>query len=315
MRHISFLSIVSLSLMVGACSDDPEESTPNDTQMSAGGSAGTGGNGAAGSVAGSAGMQNSAAGNSMTGSGGTVSSGEGVDDDLALNGAAGSRGMGGAMSTGGSSSTGVDAGSETDAAAAANDESMSFFVTSRGGGSGGDFGGLAGADAFCAELATEVSAELGAKSWRAYLSTSTEAARDRIGAGPWRNANGVIIATSVAQLHDPAQLDATWTQGDRGLPLDEQGNEVPTQPLAHDIVTGSNADGTASGSGTCSDWTSQQGTTRNGHSDRQGGGNDPTSWSSSHDTGCGEPTPGQNFEAGTVSQGGGQGSIYCFVAN
>lgn len=139
-----------------------------------------------------------------------------------------------------------------------------------------------------------------------------------LGPGRWRNAEGVVIATSVEQLHDADALDATWTREDPQLPLDERGDLVSVEansPLAHDIVTGSNEDGTVSASGTCSDWTSQQGTTRNGHSDRRGGGPVPFSWVTSHKTGRGALTPGQNFETGTVSQGGGEGSSYCFVAN
>lgn len=200
------------------------------------------------------------------------------------------------------------------------DTSMSFFVTSRGSGSGGDFGGIAGADGLCALLATEASAELGDKTWRAYLSTSTESARERIGAGPWRNAAGVVIANSVAQLHDQGPtgeggtLDQTWPLNDPSIALDEQGNPVLNDAgTRHDILTGSNADGTVSASGTCSDWTSQQGTTRNGHSDRVRFMQNVPSWNSSHDTGCGEPAAAGNFQAGTVSQGGGRGAIYCFA--
>jgi hypothetical protein len=81
----------------------------------------------------------------------------------------------------------------------------------------------------------------------------------------------------------------------------------------HDIITGSNADGTVSASGTCSDWTSQQGTTRNGHSDRVRFMQNVPSRNSSHDTGCAEPAPGANFQGGTVSGGGGRGAIYCFA--
>jgi len=217
---------------------------------------------------------------------------------------------------GANDSTGAEDSSGGSTGSSADDMSMSFFVTSRGSGTGGDFGGIAGADAFCTELATAVSAELGAKTWRAYLSTSTENARDRIGTGPWYNAAGVLVATNVDQLHDQAAggtLETTWGLGDDTIALDETGTGVPNQPVTHDIVTGSNIDGTVAASGTCSDWTSDQGTTQNGHSNRAGGGATPTSWNSSHGTGCGEPDPGANFQQGTVSQGGGRGSIYCFA--
>lgn len=83
--------------------------------------------------------------------------------------------------------------------AQAQDTSMSFFVTSANPGRGGDLGGLAGADAYCNSLAT-ASGSTG-KTWRAYLSTDTENARDRIGNGPWYNAKGEKIADDVASLH------------------------------------------------------------------------------------------------------------------
>ena len=308
MRALS-LSSVAFSLLLGACSSD--ESSPD----ASGGSAQTGVNsnnpaGAGGGGSGAAGAGTSAGAGGLTGSGGT----EGGSGNIVLNQggmtAAGGSGTASAGSTGAAGAPpSVDAGDDT---------SMSFFVTSRGSGSGGDFGGIAGADEFCRTLAAEASAELGAKTWRAYLSTSTEDARDRIGDGPWRNAVGRIIANDITQLHDQQNpmtgtLNATWPTNNFTVALDETGAQVPAQPVLHDIITGSNADGTVSASGTCSDWTAQTGGTRNGHSNRAGGGDAPQSWSSSHNTGCGEPTPGMNFQMGTVSQGGGRGSIYCFA--
>ena len=70
-----------------------------------------------------------------------------------------------------------------------------------GSGKGGDLGGLNGADAHCQQLAAAVGA--GNKTWRAYLSTQIERpdARDRIGAGPWQNAKGVVIAKNLEELH------------------------------------------------------------------------------------------------------------------
>jgi hypothetical protein len=196
---------------------------------------------------------------------------------------------------------------------------MSFFLASRGIGDGGNFGGIAGADALCETLAAAADAALASKTWRAYLSTSTENARDRIGAGPWRNAAGVIIANNVAELHDQAAggaSEANYPLNSFDTALREDGTPLPAQPVTHDILTGSNLDGTVSASGTCSDWTSNTGTTRNGHSNRAGGGQNPSSWNSAHDTGCGEPNPpGSNFQMGTVSQGGGIGAIYCFAAD
>jgi hypothetical protein len=228
--------------------------------------------------------------------------------------------------SGGSAAAGA-AGSDTSAAgssgsgaeASADDDSMSFFLASRGSGDGGNFGGIAGADALCETLAAAADPALAAKTWRAYLSTSTENARDRIGAGPWRNAAGVIIANTVEELHDQAAGGASeenYPLNDINTPLREDGTPLPPQPVLHDIITGSNLDGTVSASGTCSDWTSNMGTTRNGHSNRAGGGQNPSSWNSAHDTSCGEPNPpGSNFQQGTVSQGGGIGAIYCFAAD
>jgi len=187
---------------------------------------------------------------------------------------------------------------------------MSFFVTSRGMGNGGNLNGLTGADAFCTQLATTASPALGAKTWRAYLSTSTVNAADRIGPGPWRNAAGVVVANTVAQLHDPAMLESTWPMGNASIALDETGAQVPSNPVTHDIITGTNPDGTAAANH-CSNWTATTGMAQNGHSNRSGGGSMPTSWNAAHTVGCGEPT--MNFMSGTVSSGGGRGSFYCFA--
>src|SRR5262245_54440095 len=81
-----------------------------------------------------------------------------------------------------------------------------FFVTSVTNVSG-NLGGLAGADATCQGLAARVGA--GSRTWRAYLSVERDPAngnnptdaRTRIGNGPWVNANGVTVASSVADLH------------------------------------------------------------------------------------------------------------------
>jgi hypothetical protein len=211
----------------------------------------------------------------------------------------------------GSDEAPVDAGSRA--------PGMTFFVTSRGSGNGGNFGGLAGADQLCETLAAAVSPALSAKTWRAYLSTSTVNARDRIGTGPWTNAAGVVIGRSVAQLHDQAAGGAsqqTWPLNNPTIALDERGNQVPLQPLVHDILTGSTANGTVSPLGTCGDWTQNAGMTSNGHSNRAGqatNGGVASSWNFSHITGCAEPTA--NFQQGSVSQGGGRGSIYCFAAD
>ncbi len=199
--------------------------------------------------------------------------------------------------------------------------SMTFFVTSKGNGKGGDFraamgdaDGLAGADAFCKSLANLVSPVLGAKTWKAYLSTNAVKARDRIGAGPWFNAKGVMIASSVANLHDePAGMKNALSET---TDLDELGNKVPiSNPNVHDILTGANLAG-GTGATNCLDWTSNSTNEKAivGHANREGGGNEPKSWNAAHQiNGCKEPPAGNGSTAGTVAVGGGRGSIYCFV--
>jgi hypothetical protein len=318
-RNLVFSSLGLAGLLLGACSSDetsngnPAGGLGGSPEMAIGSQmpAGAGGSNAAAAGAGGSPMMSAGA------TGGGSSEGLGGKTPLEGTGGAPEAPNGGSAEPGAGGSTSEDAG---DPAPPADDPSMSFFVTSRGSGSGGDFGGIAGADALCTQLASEASPELGNKTWRAYLSTASEDARDRIGAGPWRNAAGVIIANSLEQLHDQGptgeggSLDPTWPLNTPTIALDERGNPVANDGgTRHDIITGSNADGTVSASGTCSDWTSQQGTTRNGHSDRVRFMQNVPSWNSSHDTGCGEPAPGANFQAGTVSQGGGRGAIYCFA--
>src|SRR5437762_601513 len=131
--------------------------------------------------------------------------------------------------------------------ASAQQADMTFFITSAGSGKGGDLGGLAGADAHCQALAQAAGA--GNKTWRAYLSTNGRGganavnARDRIGNGPWQNAKGAVIATSVADLHSDS------TKVGKANALDEQGQPIKVRgqrPNMHDILTGSHQDGRAS---------------------------------------------------------------------
>jgi hypothetical protein len=182
---------------------------------------------------------------------------------------------------------------------------MSFFITSTGSGKGADFGGIAGADRHCQTLAAAAGA--GGKTWRAYLSTSTENARDRIGTGPWHNAKDVLIAKDVTALHGGANAISKATGlTEKGQPVNGRGD----RPNMHDILTGSNADGTLAAGKTCNDWTSgTEGTAIVGHHDRRGLRDDAPSksWNASHPTrGC--------SQAGLVSTGG-AGLLYCFAAN
>lgn len=194
---------------------------------------------------------------------------------------------------------------------AAQDSDMSFFITSVGSGSGADLGGLAGADQHCQDLAYAVG--FGDLTWRAYLSTVSmggEAAvnaRDRIGAGPWHNYNGDVIAESVAQLHsDAANLTKETILTEKGSMVNGRGDS----PNQHDILTGSTLDGravTAEGHDACGNWTSTSadGSAQVGHHDRQGGGQNPTSWNSAHGSrGCSQ----ENLQAT-----GGNGYFYCFA--
>lgn len=190
-------------------------------------------------------------------------------------------------------------------AASAQMAEMTFFVTSKGSGDGANLGGLAGADALCAELATAAGAT--ATGWKAYLSAAAENARDRIGAGPWQNAKGEVIATSVDDLHaEPNKLTKANALTEAGNPVNGRGDT----PNTHDILTGSNADGTLSAGNTCGDWTSNgEGTAMLGHSDLLGPETLPTgmSWNAAH------PSRGCSQE-GLVGTGG-AGLFYCFAAN
>ena len=186
---------------------------------------------------------------------------------------------------------------------------MSFFITSAGPGKGADLGGLAGADRHCHALADAVGA--GKLQWRAYLSTLPQGgapavnARDRIGRGPWFNTKGVKIADNVADLHsDNNKLTKQNSLTETGTVVNGRGD----QPNMHDILTGSNLDGTAyiaEGYTNCGNWTSSgEGSARVGHHDRVGGGDNPTSWNSAHNSrGCSQ----ENLQST-----GGNGLFYCF---
>jgi hypothetical protein len=191
-------------------------------------------------------------------------------------------------------------------------QEMTFFVTSDGPGDGGDLGGLEGADALCQSLAESVGR--GDATWRAYLSQAPSGgrpavnARDRIGDGPWHNANADLIAANVADLHEDRNNIRKYTA------LNERGEEVAGRgdsPNRHDMLTGSDSAGRLFDSNpavsTCNNWTSSSDdhTARLGHHDRLGGPN--ASWNSVHTSrGC-----SQSALEGT----GGDGLLYCFAAD
>jgi len=189
--------------------------------------------------------------------------------------------------------------------------SFGFFVTSVTS-TTGNLGGLAAADATCQRLAAGVGQ--GRRSWRAYLSVERDPAndnrathaRDRIGTGPWYNVNLMLVANNLAELHA--------RRGDADVFVDERGQRISGQwtgsprPIEHDILTGSNADGTLLPGRTCADWTSSSPTMSSqvGHSDGMGPNQSTagalSSWSSAHAGQCANTAPG-----------GGAGRFYCFA--
>jgi len=199
---------------------------------------------------------------------------------------------------------GLPALAQTDA------KKMTYFITSEGSGNGANLGGLAGADQHCQNLAKAVGSK---HTWHAYLSAAAADgkpavnAKDRIGKGPWYNAKGVMVAKNVADLHsDNNNLKKDTSLSEKAAVLNGRG-DTPNQ---HDILTGSQLDGTAFPAGadkTCGNWTSsaKDGSAEVGHHDRQGGGDVPTSWNAAHASkGCGQ--------ADLVATGG-AGRFYCFA--
>ena len=198
-------------------------------------------------------------------------------------------------------------------AASAPPPSMGFFVTSVKHKTG-NLGGLAAADRLCQTLAAAVGQ--GDKTWRAYLSVERDPennnkptnARDRIGSGPWYNANGVMVGNDLADLHD--------RRGSPILFVDERGQFIPgnwpgsPKPTEHDVLTGSSADGMLIAGKTCNDWTSDSPDLKAqiGHADGIGLAGNTTrpsaSWNSAHESrSCADTAPG-----------GGAGRFYCFAA-
>ncbi len=198
---------------------------------------------------------------------------------------------------------------------AQSQQPMGFFITSVGPGDGANLGGLEGADQHCQTLAQAAGA--GNRTWRAYLSTLPSGgqpgvhARDRIGEGPWYNANGQIIAANVADLHGDIQRDRNNIR--KPTAVDENGNEVSgagDQPNQHDILTGSDSRGYgllgSPDTTTCDNWTSNSaGRAMVGHHDRLGGAN--ASWNSVHLS--------RSCSQEDLIATGGNGLFYCFAAD
>ncbi len=198
------------------------------------------------------------------------------------------------------------------AIAPAQQAAMTWFVTSAGSGKGGDLGGLEGADAHCQQLAQAAGA--GGKTWRAYLSSNQAQkggavnARDRIGKGPWQNAKGVVIATSVDDLHSANnKIGRPTALNEKGEPVKMRG-DTPNQ---HDMLTGSDMEGKAFPGNlnlTCNNWSSSTfGSAMLGHVDREGNADTvfQKSWISSHmSRSCSQPD---------LVATGGAGLFYCFA--
>ncbi len=199
--------------------------------------------------------------------------------------------------------------------AQAQQNAMTFFITSNGPGNGGDLGGLDGADRHCQTLAQAAGA--GGKTWRAYLSTQGAGAvnaRDRIGRGPWQNAKGAVIAKDVADLHSANNaINKQNALSEKGEPINGRGDT----PNRHDILTGSQPDGTAFAGAedrTCGNWTkSGAGAAMVGHHDRMGLNEEPPakSWNSSHPS----RGPGGGCAQSDLRGTGGDGLFYCFATN
>ena len=200
-------------------------------------------------------------------------------------------------------------------AAQAQQADMTFFVTSAGPGKGADLGGLEGADRHCQSLAQAAGA--GGKTWRAYLSTQGAGAvnaKDRIGRGPWQNAKGAVIAKDVADLHGASNnLTKQTALTEKGDLVNGRGDS----PNMHDILTGSQPDGTAftvSDDRTCGNWTkSGAGAAMVGHHDRTGLDDSAPakSWNSSHPS----RGPGGGCAQDDLKSTGGAGLLYCFAVN
>ncbi|MDQ2643934.1 MAG: hypothetical protein M3020_08980 [Myxococcota bacterium] len=328
-------------LLATACSSDGDDAQPGGG--SAGMASGTGGaavSGGTGGRGGGGGTGPSSGGSSTGGNptGGASSKGGSVSTGGAPS-TGGATSSGGSTSTGGSTNTGGSTSSGGSGGGAVVTEKFSFFVTSLGGmrrlsgkdvGFGGDlrFGeatGLAGADKICRTLAEDSLPGAGRKEWRAFLSTATENAIDRVGNGPWYDRLGRQVAASKADLLEerPAGADPAIRDdlpNEQGVPNHTDGSpgcSGNSCPDNHDTLTGSKSDGTWDGESTCDDWTSTeaQGRPRVGHSWPAGSG---MNWIQAHSvTGCaagvGIVQGGKGTGSGSVGALGGYGGIYCFA--
>jgi hypothetical protein len=271
------------------------ESSKPDPGGTAGTSSGSGGGGASSGGSPSGGS---------AGAAGSASAGGGMGG---MSGGSGGGGGTGGVSGGGGGAGGGSGGS-------ANGTKMSFFVTSEPLNGTGDLGGLAGADAHCKALATAANAVR--TEWVAYLSVTGMSAADRIGSGPWYNFDEDVFAANQAALHELPSITVNDTSSRDGyiaakpadaLFMDEKGMPVPSD--VHDILTGSNPDGTPAADSTCMDWTSDSAddVALLGHSDTPGSTQYSPSWNAAHaSNGCDAPS---------LIATGGEGRLYCFATD
>lgn len=290
--------------------------------------------------------------------------------------AAGGQSAGGAA-TGGQSASGssvggvatggaATGGAATGGASSGSCQKFSFFVTSMAAmirlsgsdkGFGGDlrFGksdGLSGADAICASIAATALPCAANKTWKAFLSTDSVDAIDRIGSGPWYDRKERLVWNDLSEMSQdrppnaPAVIkdDLPNEDGTPNHDYDQDGST--TDDDNHDVLTGSGKDGRKIDSDTtahrCNEWTSTTAAASGtgtggpgtgfpggggmmtngpmcGHSwPRQGSG---INWASSiREGGCGaginllESNNGSpGATEATVGSGGGYGAIYCFA--
>jgi hypothetical protein len=352
MRKTGVLGTLGWILFLAAgCSSDREDSgTPHPT----GGATSSGGVNAASGGVNAAGGSKATGGGTSTGgqatggsraSGGSPATGGASSAGIGGSPAGGSGGGGGNTNGAGGSKAGGSGTSGTAGNASGGSggggtatEKFSFFVTSREGlvrlsgspdGFGGDlrYGeptGLEGADKICRELAEASMPGAEQKVWRAFLSTTTVDAVERIGEGPWYDRLGRLIANNKEDLLQERPRGAAATivadlPNEDGTPnhsADEPGCAGNDCPDNHDTLTGSNADGTWDGKSTCDDWTNTMatGTPRIGHSWPAGSG---MGWIQAHSAGgC---QAGINLVQGgggsreTVGALGGYGGFYCLA--
>jgi len=316
MRHskvwwMTLPAAAALTTAIGCSEEAAPGGNNGGSSATAGAASGSAGapalGGATSGGAGSTSGGSSSGGAATAGAANGGASGGGAGGTAAGSGGAGGNSPGGAGGAGGATA-GASGASTAGAAGSAGGGSahamMNFFVTSDSK-PNANLGGLTGADARCQTLAAAVGH--GSKTWRAYLSVSTPAtnARDRIGPGPYYNSKGEQLAADKNALHTRS--------GDAALFLDEKGNRINGQwassptPNQHDILTGTQKDGTIAAGQTCGDWTATTGMSQVGHSDGLGPNMAATgnfvNWTGSHTGQCGDTAPG-----------GGAGKIYCFIA-